>query len=784
MADNFKHIRFTREENINPRRGRRFIPQLPVPKDIPAHGKRILTELKNTIKEAEDNSVAGFDNRFLIKVQVAKDVRPEDFENLGVEVVSEESQTVILAFADNDRLAEFEARLATIMRGEQAEKQALFYAMEAFTNWTPEDRKGGALLVEGFPEEEEFVLDIELWPIATKRDREKLIDAFDAWLGEHDIAFIDTIDRASLVMYRVKTSRVNADLILKHRDVRMVDLPPRYGFSQRIGFVDVDELPEIESPDPDAPGVVILDTGVESGHPLLGPAFGEGQCFVDGEDDTEDVQGHGTSVAGIALYGDIHRCLETRKFTPSFWIFSGRVLDENLGNETGFLENQIANAVDYFSKQYGCRVFNVSFEDWRKPYDGRHIRGLAVTLDELAREKDVLFVVSAGNFEGTKEGPKDWAEEYPTYLTSANARLFDPATAINALTVGSIARWDQPHAMQRDPNDATIRVIARRDEPSPFTRCGPSVGGAIKPELVDYGGNKYVRSSVGHDTLFDDGLGEISAVRSDFGGLVGADCGTSFAAPRVSHYATAFLTEFPEASNDLIRAALVANARHPQPCKIIYPKGPERLFVCGYGQVNEASLLHSTQNAVTLWTEDVLEDKKHHFYELPVPIEFFSGNKRERELTIALAYTPAVRSDRIGYRASRMYFQLIEADSIDEVLFNFNKATPKEDYEALPEFNSGRNISSLDRNKGTLQCATWRFIVPTEARRKRKMFIVVTRNDFPWATDLCAQRERYALVATLNDRLASEAKLYTDIQNTLAQRIRQREEARQYGRGR
>ena len=74
-------------------------------------------------------------------------------------------------------------------------------------------------------------------------------------------------------------------------------------------------------------------------------------------------------------------------------------------------------------------------------------------------------------------------------LRTGRARLLDPAPALNALTIGSIARRDSDCYAERYPNDPRHAPIARRDELSQFSRCGCSVQTAIKPDLVAYGGN-------------------------------------------------------------------------------------------------------------------------------------------------------------------------------------------------------------------------------------------------------------------------------------------------------
>src|SRR5262249_27741892 len=131
--------------------------------------------------------------------------------------------------------------------------------------------------------------------------------------------------------------------------------------------------------------------------------------------------------------------------------------------------------------------------------------------------------------------------------------LIDPAPALNALTVGGIARWDQTYRSYRYPGDLGDRPVAQRDQPSPFTRCGYSVRGAIKPDLVAYGGNLAISAdgqSVAHQWL-----GEVT-FNNDFaaGPLITERGGTSFAAPAVAHLAAKLLNELPDAGNALLRA--------------------------------------------------------------------------------------------------------------------------------------------------------------------------------------------------------------------------------------
>lgn len=515
MPETYPHLQLLREQPVNPRRARPAPIRVQEPGDWRAFGAGLREGLRSA-KDRAAQDLGGFDDRRLMKLELSTPLDPAEFKKISheIEIVSQEDRTVILAFATEAALSEFEARLTTLAQGRRPTYRNLLFALKGFDHWTDDDRQGWALKQEGWPEQEPFDLDVELWPVSQATERDRSWQAFEAWLREHRIEKRDAVKQAHLILYRLRVNREQASLLLRHRDVRLVDLPPRYGLEVTLLHTDIQNLPPVPAPPANAPGIVILDSGLTTGHPLLAPAVGDAQSFLPGLG-PDDQHGHGTLVAGLALYGDVEEALRSRAFVPRLRLFSGRILDAQNTSDDQLIENQVDAAVRYFHREYGCRVFNLSYGDQRKPYFGRHVRGLAITLDMLARELGVLFVVPTGNFNGTDTVPADWRADYPRYLLEKEAALLDPAPALNALTVGSLARWDATFNAQRYQDDPAEQPIARRDQPSPFTRSGPSVGGAIKPELVGYGGNWAVNVRTANQTIVRQGLGELST-RKDF----------------------------------------------------------------------------------------------------------------------------------------------------------------------------------------------------------------------------------------------------------------------------
>ena len=217
----------------------------------------------------------------------------------------------------------------------------------------------------------------------------------------------------------------------------------------------------------------------------------------------------------------------------------------------------------------GCRIINIALGDMHRiPYDGGRVSQWAATLDTLARELDVVIIVSAGNSAGGERAPwgpqaEHITQTYPDYLSFPANRIVDPATAAVALTVGSIA-----HANGLPIENlagAELRAITSTNMPTPITRSGPGANKAIKPDLVDHGG-----------TCLFDGMGPRIAtgdhyasagmltLRPDYlRGLLTAATGTSMAAPRIAYKAALLLRAMPTASANMIRALLALSASIP-----------------------------------------------------------------------------------------------------------------------------------------------------------------------------------------------------------------------------
>src|SRR5690606_25040397 len=117
----------------------------------------------------------------------------------------------------------------------------------------PEDRTGAALAEQGLPQDGLCTLDVELWPQEQPARRQSTMESFAAFAEELGAEILDRVVSASLLMVRLRCSRQAAEQVLRYRDARTVDLPPRWGVAVGTVAADVNRFPPPVPPDAQAP---------------------------------------------------------------------------------------------------------------------------------------------------------------------------------------------------------------------------------------------------------------------------------------------------------------------------------------------------------------------------------------------------------------------------------------------------------------------------------------------------------------------------------------------------
>ncbi|MDN6152404.1 MAG: S8 family peptidase [Tetragenococcus halophilus] len=215
---------------------------------------------------------------------------------------------------------------------------------------------------------------------------------------------------------------------------------------------------------------------------------------------------HGTSVASILLFGELKENRK-EKLVPSFRIQSIRALpsEEDLEFNLLTLDQMI---LDVIPKYPNVKIWNLSIGPVG-PIQDEVVSSLTRTLDKVAYENDVIFVIAAGNT-GEQSG--------------IAKRIQIPGDSVNNLTVS---------AYYSHQNKKSV---------SPYSSMGLGREGAkLKPDLIDHGGLLPI------DPIY---------TLSSYEYLLNKVQGTSFSAPNIARKLALILGEYPDFSVWEARALL------------------------------------------------------------------------------------------------------------------------------------------------------------------------------------------------------------------------------------
>jgi hypothetical protein len=600
---------------------------------------------------------------------------------------------VALQFGSAQSLSQFRSEMDAYGRNEQgilppALRRNFFDSIDHIGVVAREDRIGPRLASEGYPKGvARAALDIDLWHPGTEEGAREALQQLRQACRQKGGLVKDELCTRSLVLVRVDATPALTDALLELDIVARVDLPPVIDAAQDV-FRDLGDVLSVPLPSGDEPRVAVIDSGVLSAHPLLRGWVVDEEDFGTSEGTASDQQGHGTQVAGLVAYGDIANCLETNLWEPSVLICSAKVLEKDpVSGHPVFPTNSrperlVAKAIQHFHRERNCRVFNLSIGNSVDVYGaGARQFAWAEVLDELARDLNIVIVVSAGN--ASKPClPDDPESEFELQdgvrhllLENASNRIINPATAALAVTVGSIAR-------SATPSMRPAFAGAPKGGPSPFTRVGPGYQPkdtqmGVKPEFVAFGGNSAWRAALGQANWRQDpALGEPTLRHEYSERLVTAVEGTSFATPHVSSVAAhAFevaeklLGQAPTANT--VRALLGAVSVDPPGGRewLLDPnrqESLEKLRLTGYGSLSFDRVHSSLEHDAVLLAEDQVQLDHWHLFRLPVPPTFLS-TPGARGITAALAFDPPVRASRREYLANTMFLEVLKELSADQV---------------------------------------------------------------------------------------------------------------------
>ena len=357
-----------------------------------------------------------------------------------------------------------------------------------------------------------------------------------------------------------------------------------------------------------APKVTILDTGVNRNNPLLKGSLAAADCrTVEAPWGTEDHSGHGTKMAGLALYGDLEEAISNRGPIVLEANLESVVVTSPTQPATVPARDALQRAVDIVEKKSARRVYCLAQTAVGESEDGRPTSTSAV-LDKLAYNDGNatrLFCAAVGNAPHSRNRPYQYAD-----YESRNVRfgIQSPAQAANALAVGAVS-------LKRRNGERYL--VAPPGDLMPLSRTAGVWRGphASKPDIVMEGGNMLVdedgvfcRPSPDHFVLTTSR--EIPEKPLDVSGQ------TSTATALAAGLAARLAARYPKFRMETIRGLMVHAARWTpamieQARRFEAERGEDGWSYIidrfGWGVPAEDRLFNSASDALTLVIEDELQ---------------------------------------------------------------------------------------------------------------------------------------------------------------------------------
>jgi hypothetical protein len=541
------------------------------------------------------------------------------------------------------------------------------------------------------------------------------------------------------------------------------------------------------------PYVCILDTGVNVDHPLLSPFAGlSDQLTVTDDGIPVDNNGHGSGMAGLAMWGDLTDILDSRKIvvinhkleSVKVLELSGDNRDKPLGKITSdaVAEAEIAN-------QARKRTYSMSLSSKTGTDRGRP-SSWSSTLDLLAVDylgegaNPRLFTICAGNSNDNLTELMN----YPEYNYSQD--IHDPAQAWNAITVGAYTNKNtisestdyQPLAKAGglSPYSTTSRIWDRKNAP-------------IKPEVVFEGGN------VGIDQYSCAGMHDLNLLTTnhDFSTrhfqTINA---TSAATALASRFTAQVQYEHPDLWPETIRALTVHSADWTDEMyKLIsakrsdlnIKKGDMSILtrMVGFGVPNLEKAIKSANNSLSIVIQDELQPfhksdgsvktKDMHLHDLPWPKEALQAiGEASVEISITLSYfiepNPSSRNilNKYSYASHQLRFDVKRAEESDiEFHRRINAAAEGDKPDDSPS-DSNWALGAAIRHRGSIHKDIWRGSAAELAARGK---IAVYPASGWWKTRTSHERwdskARYALIISLSVPEV-DVDIYTEVETKIA----------------
>lgn len=688
------------------------------------HGKKLLRQFENIRSESEsliaDQKAYGIDAGNGIYIQFesepAFDLKFESLEARasGIELVAvqrTENKTYATVFVPEGKLHVLTNKISDYIKklrpkGKFKNKELVESiseinraALEAL--WTDDQ--------DLLPSSDQQAIWWEIW-LRAGEDPQGVIDFFKTH-AEHlgliiDPELIQFPDRIVVTAYGTKN--------ILGRSVRLLNCIAELRkakdtsdfFTGMDAFEQRDWMRELLSlivpPSKECPLLCILDTGVNNNHPMLiSFLHDEDMHSYDPNWNVDDRCGHGTEMAGLALYGDLSEILSKNgPVEISHQLESVKIKPHHIENPPHLYGDITIEAVARAEakKPYRERVIcmAVSATDIR---DRGRPTSWSAAIDKLCSgaddETQRLIIIAAGNT------PPEDRHHYP-YSSMSDIGIHDPGQAWNAITIGAYTE----KAFFDSNEYYGWQLVAPKGDLSPCSSTSMTWQRPwpLKPDIVLEGGNMAIDPAVGQADYIDS-LGLLSTNYLHTTGKPFVITGdTSAATALASRMAAKIQAEYPNYWPETIRALMIHSAEWTEAMLRRFGLKTKNdyenlLRYCGYGVPNLRKALWSAQNDTTLIAQDILQpfDKKQSRYTtrdlnlhaIPWPKEtLLQLGETPVEMRVTLSYFIEPNPARRGW--GRKYSYASHG-------LRFDVKRPEETYE---NFRASINRLARDEEKG------------------------------------------------------------------------------------
>lgn len=472
-----------------------------------------------------------------------------------------------------------------------------------------------------------------------------------------------------------------------------------------------------------APLVTILDTGVNRSNPLLTASLPTSRCHVAAAGwDPFDPDGHGTKMAGIALFGDLDAAITSSgPILPGVALESVTVAAPNSAIKLP-ARDALRSAVNIVEQLPRRRVFCLAATAQGEAEDGRPT-STSSTLDQLAFGDGVatrLFCAAVGNVPTNALNPYQ-VSQYEAL--NEDHGIQSPAQAMNALSVAAATH-----------KCSTTALVAPLGDLSPTSRTAQAweVSHPHKPDIVMEGGNHIIdpASATSRPHVPDMVTTTSRHVENRPITVTGETSAATAAAARLAALTAA---RYPEMRPETIRGLLTHSARWTDAMRArhanfvaagLWPQDAwSQVLACyGWGIPDEERLFWSADNALTLIVEDTLRPyqrsassitlKEMKYFRLPWPdgaLEALGNTQVELRATLSYFIEPDPNSasrDRLDrYPSHRLKFDFKRfGESDEQAQSRFNRAVAGDGEDGD---DSGWLLGPRLKSRGTLHQDIW-----------------------------------------------------------------------------